>query len=362
MSNPTEMELLQEGIAVAKTGNKTIAISLLLRVTSINPKNETAWLWLAHTTENTADKIAYFRHALAINPTREQVKIAFKELLMKEAITTVKGGNKEQAHSLFWEVVEIDPLCEPAWLWLASVGKSQSDTVRYLEQALAINPKNQNAKAWLLRIKPEGLPEPIQISSPETAETSTVHTSEAVGRSVQPEPVQSKEPAEEKVVVSMPAQPVQPPPPVTRIVEEICKGIVLTVDDSAIVRKAVVGSLEKEGYKVLEAASGMDALSILKEITPDLVLLDITMPIMDGYEVCKLIKKSPELKSLPVVMLSGKDGFFDKVKGKLAGSNEYITKPFEPNTLLKTVRKYCVKERVYKSAIVDVSPKLGYVQ
>jgi len=116
--------------------------------------------------------------------------------------------------------------------------------------------------------------------------------------------------------------------------------LVLAVDDSTTLRKILSILLERKGYRVLTAADGMQALAKLDEQSPDLILLDITMPRMDGYQVCKVIKQNPYTKQIPVVMLSGNDGFFDKVKGKLAGAADYVTKPFEEEQLGKTVRRY----------------------
>jgi twitching motility two-component system response regulator PilG len=93
------------------------------------------------------------------------------------------------------------------------------------------------------------------------------------------------------------------------------------------------------------AEDGMEAVAKLNAMKPDLVLLDITMPKMNGYQVCKVIKQSPFTKDLPVVMLSGNDGFFDKVKGRMAGATDYLTKPFEPAVLLKAMDKYFAKKR-----------------
>lgn len=120
--------------------------------------------------------------------------------------------------------------------------------------------------------------------------------------------------------------------------------IILAVDDSLTVRKIVAMTLEKNGYKVITAADGYEALSKLKETLPDLILLDITMPGMDGYQVCKQIRGNKATKHIPVVMLSGKDGFFDKVQGRLAGAAQYMTKPFEPDALLQNVKKH-LKEK-----------------
>lgn len=115
---------------------------------------------------------------------------------------------------------------------------------------------------------------------------------------------------------------------------------ILVVDDSPTVRKLISGKLEKCGHEVVCAIDGVDALEKINELMPDLVLLDITMPRMDGYQVCKLIRNNETTKDVPVVMISGKDGFFDKVRGRMAGTSGYITKPFGPETLMKTVETY----------------------
>ncbi len=119
---------------------------------------------------------------------------------------------------------------------------------------------------------------------------------------------------------------------------------ILVVDDSPTVRKLISGKLEKSGHNVVCAVDGVDALERMAESRPDLVLLDITMPRMDGYEVCKQIRANPESKDIPVVMISGKDGFFDKVRGRLAGTTGYVTKPFGPETLMKALETYLLPE------------------
>jgi twitching motility two-component system response regulator PilG len=113
---------------------------------------------------------------------------------------------------------------------------------------------------------------------------------------------------------------------------------VLIVDDSPTVRKSVANTLEKCGYQVISAADGHDGLAKIRALKPDVVLLDVVMPRLDGYEVCKTIRESE--KDLPIIMLSGKDGLFDKMRGKMAGCTAYLTKPFDNKTLVDTVRKY----------------------
>jgi CheY-like chemotaxis protein/Tfp pilus assembly protein PilF len=115
---------------------------------------------------------------------------------------------------------------------------------------------------------------------------------------------------------------------------------ILVVDDSPTVRKLIAGKLEKSGHNVLCSADGVEAIHALGKVKPDLILLDINMPRMDGYQTCKSIRSNETTKDIPVVMISGKDGFFDKVRGRMAGTSGYITKPFGPETLMKTVETY----------------------
>ncbi|MEO8573975.1 MAG: response regulator [Pyrinomonadaceae bacterium] len=119
---------------------------------------------------------------------------------------------------------------------------------------------------------------------------------------------------------------------------------ILVVDDSPTVRKLLAGKLEKSGHTVVCANDGVEALERLVHFVPDLVLLDIAMPRMDGYQVCKQIRSNEATRDVTVVMISGKDGFFDKVRGRMAGTTGYITKPFGPETLMKAVEMYLTGE------------------
>lgn len=125
----------------------------------------------------------------------------------------------------------------------------------------------------------------------------------------------------------------------TAIEEVSRRPLILVVDDSRTVQRMVLSTLEKELFRVQIAEDGLQALAKLNDETPSLILLDITMPRMDGYQVCKVITGNEAFKHIPVVMLSGKDGFFDKMKGRMVGAKDYITKPFEGDSLVKTVRK-----------------------
>jgi twitching motility two-component system response regulator PilG len=120
----------------------------------------------------------------------------------------------------------------------------------------------------------------------------------------------------------------------------VSEPVVLVVDDSPTVRKIVQLTLQRERIRVVTAGDGLTALAAVADEQPDLVLLDIMLPRMDGYNICQVIRKNTAYRDLPIIMLSGKDGLFDKMRGKLAGSTEYMTKPFDSIELAQTVKRY----------------------
>ena len=113
---------------------------------------------------------------------------------------------------------------------------------------------------------------------------------------------------------------------------------VLVIDDSKTIRRTAENLLTKEGFDVITATDGFDALAKIADARPEIIFVDIMMPRLDGYQTCALIKNNSELKTTPVVMLSSKDGLFDKAKGRIVGSDEYITKPCSRDELLGTIR------------------------
>ncbi len=121
--------------------------------------------------------------------------------------------------------------------------------------------------------------------------------------------------------------------------EEELRGVkVLVIDDSKTIRRSAENLLTKEGYAVITATDGFDALAKIADMRPEIIFVDIMMPRLDGYQTCALIKNNSEFKATPVVMLSSKDGLFDKAKGRIVGSDRYITKPFSKEELLGTIR------------------------
>jgi twitching motility two-component system response regulator PilG len=115
---------------------------------------------------------------------------------------------------------------------------------------------------------------------------------------------------------------------------------VLVIDDSNTIRRSAEIFLKQGGYQVLLAEDGFDALSKVNDHEPDLIFCDILMPRLDGYQTCAIIKRNAKFANVPVIMLSSKDGLFDKARGRMVGSQDYLTKPFTKDQLLQAVEQH----------------------
>jgi twitching motility two-component system response regulator PilG len=115
---------------------------------------------------------------------------------------------------------------------------------------------------------------------------------------------------------------------------------VMVIDDSNTIRRSAEIFLNQAGCEVILAQDGFEALAKITDHQPDVVFVDIMMPRLDGYQTCSLIKRNSRYRTTPVIMLSSKDGLFDRARGRMVGSDEYLTKPFTKDTLLKAVREH----------------------
>lgn len=389
MLQPNASILLKQGIAAAKAGDKPLAQQYLLQAIEIQPENESTLLWLAITAGSQAEQIGYLQQALAMNPANKRTEAALAKLEARAA--KVKRRSVAQpakttdplpaaapviATSPAAESVAAKPpVYKPPAAKPAAV-KQPSPTP--LPPKLAWNcPLCQSLALEALPICPtcHAILVPEQgMAVLDNAEVDRTLLLEAVHR-LKNEPSQSGERADklywmgiaylnlgqletavshiqaalrlrpqEKAWTQLLGQLTQPKKDTPLPAKPKPKlGNVMIVDDSPTIRKLVGMTLERKGYEVTVAVDGMDALAKLNDNVPDMILLDITMPRMDGYQLCKIVKGNAVTKHVPVVMLSGKDGFFDKVRGRMAGSIDYITKPFEPQLLVQTVKKHLNK-------------------
>ncbi|WP_461516945.1 response regulator [Porticoccus sp.] len=123
--------------------------------------------------------------------------------------------------------------------------------------------------------------------------------------------------------------------------EEQFNGLkVMVIDDSNTIRRTAETLLSKAGCEVITAIDGFDSLSKIADTNPDIIFVDIMMPRLDGYQTCALVKNNSQFKHTPVVMLSSKDGLFDKAKGRIVGADDYLTKPFSKTELFDALEKF----------------------
>src|SRR5687767_12474924 len=118
---------------------------------------------------------------------------------------------------------------------------------------------------------------------------------------------------------------------------------VMDIDDSKTIRRTAESLLKKAGCEVITASDGFEALAKITDHTPDTIFVDILMPRQDGYQTCALIKNNSIFKSTPVIMLSSKDSIFDRARGRIVGSEQYLTKPFTKEDLLGAIKQHVGK-------------------
>lgn len=337
---------LREAVTAAKLGHKTLARKLLVGVVEQEPNHEEAWLWCAALAENEDEAQRCLTRVLDINPNNQQALNALALARLRHAAkrSAPAPAGREQAVPLPPESPEEPATLEPtaneeATSWQCPLCRCEDvrpqSRCRRCGALLEVDQiddlaGNRDGDEHLMT-------ESVQRLLKEVKSTPSANTHVALAiaylnmnRSAEALPHLEK------------ACELKPSDTRSKAALEKLRArrLILTVDDSLTVRKIVAMTLERFGYRVLSAADGMQALARLNEHQPDLILLDITMPRMDGYQVCKTIKQNPYTKQIPVLMLSGKDGFFDKVKGKLAGATDYLTKPFQEDELVKAVQKH----------------------
>jgi len=326
---------VQAGIEAAREGDKALAYKLLKEATAEDPTSELGWLWLAGVSESPREVARYLERVLEINPFNERALTGWK---------WVQGKLGEDGQAGQPEPVpqRVCPLCQReiegsqrrcnhcrAYLDLsdpdALLGnikvnrETMVDAIERFEDGVERDNKFSAhftlALAYLnLQLAADALPH-LEIALRECSDGTLTQG--------QVEQLKSRLAPPKSSGAEVQAQP-----------------RVLVVDDSPTIQKLVEITLEKHGYQVQHASNGLEGLGRISEGLPDLILLDITMPQMDGYQFCKTVKSNRDTENIPVIMLSGKDGFIDRVKGRMAGMSDYISKPFDPIDLVRIVNEY----------------------
>lgn len=397
--------LLEAAQAAAKSGDRGRARELLRHALRVEPTSETAWVWMAAMGDTPGEKIDALLRVLELNPQHAKARAGLLTITLQAGVTEAKAGNREKARRYLARATELDPNHELAWLWRAKVADSQEESQAYLRRVLDINPENERARTALTKTSPAtgGWTCPIcqvpAVKAPksctacgaslvladlptwqarpqlptEVLRRAEARHQEALQRTPTPARhfalalvyLNGKEFARAADQLRAAARLRPADAPLARQVESFAnqvdalqpgsnssgwQGTILVVDDSPTIRKVVARALADYDYRIVEAADGAAGLEAVRKESPDLVLLDVTMPGLDGYQVCRSLRANPATVNLPVVMLSGKDGLFDKLRGRMVGATEYLTKPFVPDVLVQVVEKHCSRHRARQAA------------
>ncbi len=281
--------LMRDAVLLAKGGREAEARRLFREAADLEPRDARVWQALARLAEKPADAIEAWRELVRVAPGQFGGTAALKKALVADAHALAGAGKQRDALNRWREAIALDARDPDLFVGLASASKDENEIRRAIDTALSLDPSHEAAAGWRARLQSRAAP-----------------------------------PA---VAAPQPAAP--------------ARRTIMVVDDSPTIRKILGLTLDRAGYSVVAEPDGERAVARLAELVPDLILLDISMPKLDGYEVCRRIKSDPRTAQVPVVMLSGKGGFFDKVKGRMVGATEYLTKPFETPAVLAVIANHC---------------------
>ena len=227
-----------------------------------------------------------------MNPGSDRARAGLKAVRFQAGVAEAQAGNRTAGQDYFAAVVADDPAHELALLWLACLAGTPEESLDYFNRVLAVNPEHGRARQ--LR-------------------------DEQLHRQGETDAALTKRPN---------------------------KGRVLIVDDNPTERIAAGQALERDGYAVLAAGTGPEAMDRIAESgVPDLVFLDVALPGMDGYEVCSVFRQSSAMRAVPIVLLTGKVRFLDKIRGRFAGSAAHLGKPFTADQIVAVARTHCSPHR-----------------
>ena len=400
MQNKNSKSHWQLFSAAVRDGRMDEARRLVQSLVKIHQNAPKIWRWWLKLAETDEERLTGYRNLMQLEPQKIEYRHRLIRLLFNTGVRLAKSGEHKQADQNFQEACLLHPNSEKIWYWRAFVASNNQIRAQFLERVLEINPEHAQAKTWMdrrqsqLQEAHESWSCPICQESYQEEQTECTQCgvvldltrldyilgSRAIDenlihmgitnlthRALNGHRFENRfnigvaylnlKQWEKALEVFLDIRPIDPenenlnhiltllqskaleeedekmPPPRHR-------GTVMIVDDSTTVRKLVSITVEDLGFQVIEAANGSQALSQIFEKKPDVVFLDIKMPQMDGYQVCRILKENKHTADIPIIMLTGQDGFFDRVRGKMVGAMDYITKPFDAETLVTALEKH----------------------
>jgi twitching motility two-component system response regulator PilG len=343
---PSHEELLFQAIQKAQSGNSKQALSSLAKLLKENPRESKAWLWFARTSENFKTINTALKNASLLAPQDQQIKMEIEKA--KSAVAAGCGDSDSVVHcfSCWAPVCNNQPTChycnaqldinEEMFRSSFFDSREEPETKTILEsfqrfsKAAILDHKNPKTHFLLamthinLNQWEEALEELTMAVSLDPSNKEYQRKLDILSDFMNNLDSFFDEDHHEEEISAPPKKNKK----------------IMVVEDSATTRNVIVKMLTQEGYEVVTAKDGIEAVARFPEANPDLILLDIIMPGMDGYETLATLKKKHNLGDTPVIMLTAKDSLLDKVKGKMSGSTEYLTKPFNALELIRKIKTH----------------------
>lgn len=339
-----EVRALRLAIDHARRGNAVGARILLADICEREPNNELAWLWRASLATTADEGLAYMGRVLSLNP-RNATALGWLAKMGRPAPPLFAPAAAVIESPVAAPPPRITVLPEPVATCPICRSKLAPEAARCAQCRAVLRMTDPVDFAVSRRLDPALASTALEYWEPLAAKNDLdAILALAVVCLNTLDYARATQYLKKALALGLP----HPAPLLVRdglLLKTLMQPVVLVVDDSATIRDVVVRSLAPHELLPLPVGNAWDVLPTMLAQKPALVLLDVTMPGMDGFEVCRKIRANKETRSTPVIMLTGHDDLIDKLVGKMAGATEYLTKPFKPEVLLRSVRKQLGKRR-----------------
>lgn len=341
--------LLNAGITAAQAGDRETARVYLIRATEASPKNEIAWMWRAGVTDNPAEALTFLEKALEINPANEKAKNAaeYYRNKIKAAQAWYCPICQTKSQTKFVNCPECRCVLSLAD-FADAISNFKSDEPK-INEGLARLQRKLTEKAefathyyiGMALLNLQRFPESIEhFNAAQILNPDNLHFAQNLAALQKRLQKKSKKAKVDTPVPGAQLTPLETILPISSALPP--KKRVVVADGSPTMVRLIHLALAKAGYDVIDAADGYDVVeSLAASPPPDAAIVDVDLPGFDGYETCRKIRQKPETASIPVVLLTEQDEIFDKKRGKMAGMTVSLSKPFQPDALIRLIREFC---------------------
>jgi twitching motility two-component system response regulator PilG len=326
--------LLSEAVMAIKIGERGLAKTLLATILQSDPNHEQALLWSAALADSPSDAVRILERILEINPRNEQARNTVNVLKLNAMTSDESRGVESPAVEA--QNLPLQPQ-SPSRAWVCPLCDHQDVGLPIRCQRCGAILEVNDLKAIS---ENDSVHENLLLGGVQRWEQAERHSRSFDGQINLARAYLNLHRSNDALIHLRRAIEIRPEEhKIRRALEQLKnRKLVLAVDDSMTIRRIVSILLERNGYRAAIACDGEEAMSKVREEVPDLVLLDVVMPGLNGYQVCRLLRQDERSAKVPIVILSS--SLLDRIKGRLAGVTDYMAKPFETETLLKTLKKH----------------------